>query len=229
MLSPELWVLIGLHLRPRHAIKLIKTCKEIRKQVDNETYWTRVYTHLVWKDCDALEINPGSYDIAFPRIEENLYYMLGLDQGYYWGMQRFFQRMEEAIVYYSENHSEYTSEEDMEWWATLRHMSMVERSKAWIKKETNIEIALETTTMKDLAKVEVIKSMVHKTVDTKQTEAEQRNFNRFVCEIEDDPMPIKYKRMMMRKIGDLFWHRCETEGFMSPLRATEAAVMMCHF
>ena len=237
MFSPELWVLIGLHLKPRHAIKLIKTCKELQKLVDNETYWTRVYSHLVWRDCDALEIKGGTSDgilfpdngIDFPRIEEGLYNMIGLERGYYWSMQRFFQRIDEAIEFYSKNRSDCSSEEDREWWAALKPMSMAERAKACMIKENNLQIAPDATTMKDLARVEMRKSICVNNWNPSQTAAEERNFNKFVCEIEDDPMPAKYKRMMLRKIAALFWHRWDTEGVMSPLRATDAALMMCKF
>lgn len=227
MLSSEVWTLIGLHLKPRHLIKLAATCKQVQKAVDNEIYWTRVYTHLLWRSCEELEIQVIVGCDTLPCIEDGLYHMVGVEKGYYWGMQRFFQRMDEAIEYYSENDSKYTFDDESEWWASLKHMSMAERNKALVRKEKRIKH--EYTTMKGMARIEMIKSMVHKTVDSQQTEGEQRNFNRFVCEIEDDPMPIKYKRAMLRKIAILFWHRWETEGVMSPLRATEAAVMMCHF
>jgi hypothetical protein len=229
MLSSEVWTLIGLHLKPRHLIKLAATCKQVQKAVDNEIYWTRVYTHLLWRRCEELEIQAveDSDRNTLPCIEYGLFHMYAVEKGYYWGMQRFFQRMEEAIEYYSENDSDYTFDDESEWWASLKHMSMAERNKALVRKEKRIKH--EYTTMKGLARIEMIENMDMKTIDSQKTEAEQKHFSRFACEIEDDPIPIKYKRVLMRKISRLFWHRLETEDVMSPLRATEAIMMINYF
>lgn len=229
MLSPELWTLIGLHLKPRHLIKLVATCKQVQKAVDNDEYWTRVYTQLVWRDCDELDIYGNSEELQrTDDLQKGLHNMLGLEQGYYWSMQRFFLRIEETIEYYSEHRSEYTSDDDREWWAALKHMSMIERSKENNKKFNGI-VALDATTVKELAKIEMLKSMSKITIFQSETEAERRNFNKVVCEIEDDPMPPKYKRIITRKIGELLGHRWFVDGVRAPLHATDAAQMLCKF
>jgi hypothetical protein len=229
MLSSELWTLIGLHLKPRHLIKLVATCKQVQKAVDNDEYWTRVYTHLVWRTCDEMDIYGNSEELQrTDDLQKGLHNMLGLEQGYYSSMQRFFLRIEETIEYYSEHIPEYSSRDEREWWAALKHMSMIERSKANNQK-FNGSVALDATTVKELAKMEMVKSMSKISIFHSETEAERRSFNKVVCEIEDDPMPPKYKRIIMRKIGELLGHRWFVDGERSHLCISDAGQMLSQF
>ena len=41
---------------------------------------------------------PEDTDVLAPMPESNLYYMIGLDRGYYWGMEKFLQRIQEVLV-----------------------------------------------------------------------------------------------------------------------------------
>jgi len=86
ILPREIWTLIGLHLRPRHLVKLMLTCKTINMAVNNETYWTRVAAHLQWRSCEFIDTSSSS-----------LYFMNGLEYGYYAGMNNFLKYMEDVI------------------------------------------------------------------------------------------------------------------------------------
>ena len=202
-LSPDVWVLVGLHLKPRYLAKLMRTSKTVKKLVDNETYWTRIAAHLVWRSCDCMEIYTftGDFDVL-PRIEHNLYYMLGLDHGYYWGMERLFQRMEEVIDYYAA----YDREEYREWWQNLKCMSLTERTRVWMKEGGN-SFGMKRTaeeldmSMKEVAKTEMIVSLsIHRTPDE-----DDKKYNRFLCDIEDEPIPPVHKRTIMRKLDNMLW------------------------
>jgi hypothetical protein len=94
MLSHDTWMQIGLHLKPRHLAKLLRTSKSMKNIVDNEAYWTRVAAHAAWHDCCLMDLHP--MDRGFERLQpmqHNLYYMIWLDRGYYWSMERFFERI----------------------------------------------------------------------------------------------------------------------------------------
>ena len=90
--------------RPRYLAKLLQTSKNVQRLVDNNQYWTRVAAHQVWQSFECMDINdsPATEDVLpWPGIEHNLMHMLGLDQGYFWTMQLFFWRLEDAIAYYA--------------------------------------------------------------------------------------------------------------------------------
>ena len=197
LLPPDAWVLVGLHLKPRHLSKLIQTSKTVKKLVDTNAYWTRVAAHEVWSSFEGMEINETPHDgDVLPRIEHNLKYMLGLEHGYYWGMERFFQRVDEVIEY----NSLHDLEEYRESWVSMKSMSLEEKTRDWMatmlvsygKKLTAEEMAMS---MKEIAKVEI---------EASKADSDPR-FNRFVCSMDDDPMPPVYKRAFFRKLDDLLW------------------------
>ena len=66
--------------------------------VDNEAYWTHVAVHLVSRDCDAMEVNKWQPCGVLPPLQYNMYYMIGLDFGYYQGMHNFVQRINEMMT-----------------------------------------------------------------------------------------------------------------------------------
>ncbi len=98
-LPDEIWVQIGLHLKPRHLAKLIRVSKKMKKLVDNDAYWTRVAAHAVWRQKECLELRSWEGE-NFAPIEVNLYDMLALDRGYFWGMELFLGRLNETIDFY---------------------------------------------------------------------------------------------------------------------------------
>jgi hypothetical protein len=206
LLPYDAWVLIGLHLKPRHLFKLLVTSKGVNQLVDNNGYWTRVAAHQVWRDFDGMEIDeaPGHSDVL-PRIEHNLAHMIGLDHGYFWSMNRFIQRIEEVIDYYSEN-------DDLEamrgLWVRLKSMSLEEKTRVWwIERARLAEGILMLTTEPGALQRERPNSM--KGIAEEETEDSTKNsdprFNRFVAEMEDDPMPLQFKRHFFRKLDHLLW------------------------
>lgn len=223
LLHSDSWIQIGLHLKPRHLAKLMQTCKAIRALVDNQTYWTRVTAHLVWRRCENLEIFhfEGELDKVLTDVDQNLFHLLGLDRGYYWGMERFFQRLEEAIAYDSIHGRELQAE----WWQSIATLSLEDKTREWLKVGEDFHgkkwpVLYASMSMRDLA--------VRLTIQSLSIRAERTEYdvhcNRFLCELEDDAMPIKYKRSMMNKFKALVWNAwfSEPEADCSDLSAAIA-------
>ena len=226
-LSPDVWVLVGLHLKPRYLAKLMRTSKTVKKLVDNETYWTRVAAHLLWRNCDCMEIYTSAEDFdVLPRIDHNLYYMLGLDHGYYWGMERLFQRMDEVIEYYSLPVN--SPEGDHKWWENLKCMTLAEKTREWMKegektsgrKWTSEELRMS---MKEVIRTETVASLsIH----------DDKMYNKFLCDIEDEQMPTAHKRIIMRKLKTMLWGIWNANVLNSPdsyYCPTDIAQSICRF
>jgi hypothetical protein len=206
MAQYDTWMQIGLHLKPRHLSKLLQTSKTINKIVDNEAYWTRVAAHAAWRECCLLDIDPLS--IGFEQLQplrHNIYFMLGLDHGYYWSMERFFDRMEECIVFYSNS----TSDEDAkhkEWCLQLKPMSLAERTMAYIR-ERGCDATFEN--MKATAKSEVARMMHHSNSGrSAQTSA---CINKFMRSMDDDPTPAAHKRAIFKKLDAFLYELSEVD------------------
>lgn len=210
----DIWMLIGLHLKPRHLAKFMQTCKTVKKAVDNENYWMRVVAHLFWRDEEHnTEVYSGCIPElptrVFPKIEHNLYHMLGLEHGYYWGMQRFFQRLDEVIIHYKDNSK---TEKACKWWAVLQDMSLKEKTLAFVKEDamkwrlfglslsdSHDSDPTSSFSMKELAKRNTIST------STNPSQKIDKIMIKFLCEMEDDPMPPKYKRHIFRKLNDMLY------------------------
>ena len=223
-ITSDIWLQIGMHLKPRHLYKLMQTSKRIKQVVDNEAYWTRVAAHMVWRDCDCMEVNvPRERHYVLPDIEHNLYHMLGLDHGYYWGMERFLKRMDEAIDYFSiEEPDEYGM-----WWANLKPMSLMERTREWMKEDAR-RVQKQLTerelnmSMKEVAQKKIIASLSLR----ENYDENDHIYNELVCELEDDPMPAIYKRKIFRKLDKFLWKSFSTETKQFP---TEIVDRICKF
>ena len=197
----DTWVLIGLHLKPRHLFKLLVSCKTVNRLVDNNGYWTRVAAHQVWRDFEGLEIDDkAGDDDVFPRIEHNLTHMLGLEHGYFWSMERFFQRLDEVIQYYSAN----GLESNRDFWASLACMSLEEKTRVWLIDRTRLEQGFSIEPRLVSTRVESMKEVAKEEMEVELHNSDRR-FNRFVCEMEDSPMPLQYKREFFRKLDGLLW------------------------
>ncbi len=206
MLPPDAWMLIGLHLRPRYLAKLLQTSKNVKRLVDTNQYWTRVAGHQVWRTFEGMEIDdsPAAEDVL-PRIEHNLMHMLGLEPGYFWTMELFFGRLDEVIAYYAVHDQEVYHP----FWESLKPMSLEGKTRAWMiervksmspfRDEAGYGLAVERT-MKEIAKNEI--------EDT--NEDHDRRLNKFVCSMEDDPMPAVYKRAIFRKLDAILWGTIRT-------------------
>ena len=161
---------------------------------------------------------------VLPRIDANLYYMLGLDQGYYWGMERFLKRMEEMIDYYAIH----DGEENRVWWITLKSMSLKERTREWMKEERQsyqkkLSVVELNRSMKEVA---IEKTMASLLLHTNRPEVKDKLFNKLLCEMEDDPMPAKYKRRIFRKLDGFLWSFYREDDLHCP---ADIACGICKF
>ena len=119
----------------------MRVSKSINQLVDNDTYWTRVAAHLVWRDCECMGVKGGVH--VLPHIPHDLYYMDG-HRGYYWTMERFLQRMEEVIAHYSEG-----------WCENVKSMSLEERTRFWMRGVACSRMGEQLEgSMKEVARVE---------------------------------------------------------------------------
>ena len=200
MLPPDAWMLIGLHLRPRYLAKLLQTSKNVQRLVDTNQYWTRVAAHQVWRTFEGMEIDdsPVAEDVL-PRIEHNLMHMLGLEHSYLWTMELFFRRLDDVIAYYAVHDQEVYRP----FWESLKPKSLEEKTRSWmierlkpLSPPATVEKTVATEwTMKDIAKNEI-----------EDTNADHDSrLNKFVCSMEDDPMPPAYKRAFFRKLDAILW------------------------
>ncbi len=180
--------------------------------MDNETYWTRVASHMVWRRSDVMEadrhmdnyLQKEGY-FMLPRIKENIYDMITLDNGYYWGMERFFQRLEEVIDYDSIK----GRDQDPAWWKQLKSMTLKERTQKLMKDGLNTYYGLyaysvksQKMSMKQLAKSIFKKSLYFDHgVDSIDI---VKLYNKFLCDLDDDPrMHPKHKRIILEKIEEI--------------------------
>lgn len=212
-LSDDLWAQVGLHLKPRHLFKLILTCKRIRRVVDTERYWNRVAAQLVWRACEQMELEPREFPQdgdRLPPIDEayNLFHLIGLDRGYYHGMEMFLRRIQATIDAYGQ-----LKEEPGPWFAgfhaipglrerTLR-LYMDTASTYWygirLPKPVGDE---ETISMKEMARRITLLEWVECKNPVKQ---DWPKIQQFIFDLEDDPMPGVYKRRFFRRLGALVW------------------------
>ena len=209
MVPNDTWMQIGLHLKPRHLSKLLQTSKTINRIVDNEAYWTRVAAHAAWHDCCLLDVDPLSFGFErLPPLRHNIYYMLGLDHGYYWSMERFLDRVEECIVFYSGS----ASDEDArhkELCLQLKPMSLAERTMARIRGRGYDTGAAELPTMKEVAKSEMARMMRYSNAGrSAQTCA---CVNKFMRIMDDDPTPAVHKRAIFKKLDDFLYELSEVD------------------
>lgn len=205
LLQADAWIQIGLHLKPRYLAKLMQTCKGIRAAVDNKTYWTRVAAHMVWRRCENLEIfdHEGELFKGLPLVEENLFHLLGLEHGYYWGMERFLWRLDEAIAFDSIHGRELPAE----WWQTIAPMTLEDRTREWLKVGEDFNGKKWPAQYAHLSMQQLAKRLTIQSLSIRDDRCDyDGHFNRFLCEIEDEDIPVKYKRSMMKKFKNLIWN-----------------------
>jgi len=118
--------------------------------------------------------------------------MVGLDRGYYWSMESFIQRIQDSLDAYSCNG------DDDDWVFTNQYqaLNLKERTVKLYRRGWNHEGA----TMKGLAKQQTILHWV--TYPSRDFKGEWPKLQKFVCDLEDDPIPAVYKRQMLRKMRD---------------------------
>lgn len=197
ILSDDAWVHIGLHLKPRHLSKLMRTCKRIKRLVDNETYWTRVAAHLVLRDSWFMRLGPprgekNQTSLCTLVVDPGLYYMVGRDQGYYQGMQQFIQGIKDSI-----NDLLLNGDED--------EQRMVGELQGLCLQGLIIEFAMDDflpdiSRMKGFAKDLTVDFWVTRMAE--DLSGAWPRLQKFLFDLEDDPMPAKYKRQIFRKMWD---------------------------
>lgn len=242
------WRSVGLHLKPRHLFRLMLTCKSICSHVDNETYWTRVAAHLVWRGCEWLELHsrefPEDTDVLPPIPESNLYYMIGLERGYYWGMERFLQRIQEVMDFYCTSvEPEQGDKEEVQWIRDIMALpSLRERTikyyldsaegrhgdyqtckeDKWLSRVPRLKGDEDGISMKVLAK-----RVTHEDWIKGKNRAWSRRMKAFVCSIEDCDMPARHKQFFSRELSRLIWDMVAVDGV--ELSPTEMALDVCLF
>lgn len=197
-LPDDVWLHIGLHLKPRHLSKLMRTCKRIKRLVDNETYWTRVVAHLALRDSFVVDIAPPNgqklpYSVYLPPEDPSLYFMVGLEQGYYHGMQRFIQRISDQLAACIQE----GDEQDRAWALEKQKLTFFELAfdfafKKWLPEDDG---------MKGFAKAATIQCWIE---GKKHLKDRWPKLRKFLIDLEDDPMPVVYKRSFFRKMWDAF-------------------------
>ena len=175
----EIWNMIGLHLRPRHLVKLMLTCKTMNMIVNNETYWTRVAAHIEFTYCSSIDMIPTQ-----------MYYLTNLECGYYEGMNKFLQMIDEII---DDTFSEYQGMN-----LRMQILSMFNGERIECGKYANIMGEVESITMKEFAKRRIVYHAISNPKNSKMV--------KFVQNLEDSNIPTKFKREIMRSLADLLWN-----------------------
>jgi hypothetical protein len=90
-------------------------------------------------------------------MQHNLYHMIGLDRGYYWSMERFFERLDECIEFYS-NSTDVDDARHKQWCIKLKPMSLAERTWARMERCGVVILSLDADgtqlSMKQIAELE---------------------------------------------------------------------------
>lgn len=230
-LTPDAWTNVGTCLKPRHLAKLLQTNKALCKVLDNETYWTRVAAHLVWRGSDCLELHTREFpeeEDRLPVLEEhNLYYMLGLERGYKWGIDLFIDRIQAAIDAYST-----LPDGPGPWWAEFKVIpSLRDRTVKFYTETTGqhwygihlpyIKGDEQQISMKELAKRVTEQDWIRGKSDTTR-----KILKAFVCKMEDADIPPASKRYCFRELNTLFWRLAANGLEIAP---TEIGMDICLF
>ena len=225
---------MALHLKPRHLSKLMRTSKAIRTWVDGDYYWTRVVLHLLCRRCSWMELHsaefPEDTDVLTPlKTTENLFFLVGLDKGYFWGMETFLARVQEAIEYYSDK-----PEDPCYWLASFKDIGSL-RDKAvkfylkgifmsegeWTSDLPKLKGDEKVVPMKELAK-----RLTYNVWIKGRDKGWKKLMKEFVRKIEDHSMPSEFKRFFSRELSLLLW-KTIAEGV--EVCVSEVAMEICIF
>jgi len=203
VLSDDVWVQIGLHLKPRHLFKLMCTNKRVKLLVDNEVYWTRVAAHLLLRDHWMLELfSPHEDSIPpnriLPPLDASHYYMVGLDQGYFRAMERFMQRIQDSL----EAYTLLGDEDDLAFLSRYQGWSMDYVIDLLVADSEEQDGFPPADTMKETARIKTLSFW--KIQNDSQLGEHWPKVQKYLCQLEDDPMPGKYKRQVFRSMLDVF-------------------------
>jgi hypothetical protein len=203
-MPPELWSAVALHLKPRHLAKLLATSRAMRRAVDTEAYWLRVAAHLVWRECPYLELlAPRVSDPAsdlLPPVAGNLFLMVGVD----------YQRAMEALLARVDlMHRVYGAQQPGQFLAFYDNdappASLEARTRLYYKylavcslwdRELQLQGDEDRAPMKTLAR-----RIVEGTAES--MDPLLRKSFRFLQELDDDPMPLEFKRRFSRQLAGL--------------------------
>jgi hypothetical protein len=214
-LSDDMWAQVGLHLKPRHLLKLMGTCKRVWRAVDTEEYWTRVAAHLVWRASEHMELNSREYpldDDRMPPISEahNLYYLIGLDCGYHHGMELFLRRIQETIDAYGRPGEEEDEEGPGQWFAGFHGVPGLRERTIRMFTE-NVYEGWHGTRLPRLQGDEdriPMKELARRATLQEWTDHRKRGWptmRKIVFDMEDEPTSGVYKRRIFRKLRRLVW------------------------
>jgi hypothetical protein len=232
-LTHDMWAYVGSMLRPRHLFRLMRTNKAIKAIIDNEEYWTKVAAHLVWRGCELMELHqvdhPGPERLLPSVHDVNLYYLLGLDRGYLWGMDLFLQRINETIALYSKLPTGTGA-----WMSEFVPIKCLRDRTVKFYVETSgvnvcgtfipkIQGDEDRITMKELAR-----RITHQDWGRRERDSTFTLTKRFVCNIEDAPIAASSKRFVLQELHKLLWGLAmeENTNFLGPV---ELAQDICLF
>lgn len=231
MLPPDVWVIIGSMLKPRHLSRLLRTNKTLlRLLVDNEEYWTRVAAHLVWRGSEGMELNSREFPEAsdmLPVEEHNLYYLIGLDCGYKRGMDLFIERIQLTIDARS-----VLPNDPGPWWAEFQLIPTL--------RERTVKFYLETSGQhwfgmflpairgdeKEISMRELARRVTEQDWVARNRDVTRMIIKDFVCRMEDANIPAASKRFCFRQLGSLLWRLAADGDEISP---AEIGMNMCLF
>jgi len=215
----ELFAFIGQHLRPRKLYLLMQTNKQILASVEQDSYWTRVAAHLVWRGCESMEVEDYTYKDVHDQLPQptfNMYHLNGADQGYCKAMDAFVARIGQMIAL--------PAPEGQDLWRSFRGRSVREQTIMQYQ-ATHDDFGMGplwdegTITMKQLAK---------RIVCSWPLSGNQKRRKAFVDDLEDHPMPARYKREIMQKLHTLLWEWEHASGSHHTC-AAKIAQDICHF
>jgi hypothetical protein len=211
VLSDDAWVQIGLHLKPRHLYKLMCANKRIKLLVDNEVYWTRVAAHLHLRDHWMLELfSPHEDSIPsnriLPPLDASHYYMVGLDHGYFRAMERFMQRIQDSL----EAYTLLGDEDDLAFLSRYQGWSMDYVIDLLVADSEEQDGFPPAETMKETARFKTLSFW--KILKDSQLGEHWPKMQKYLCQLEDDPMPGRCKRQVFRSMLETFGHKLQLTG-----------------
>lgn len=206
-LPDDVWRQIGLHLKPRHLVKLMATNKHICSIVDNETYWARVAFHLIWREIYEMEFvlvcEEQASCLELPTLEGDLYHLSCVPNGYKWAIDQTFARVDQCAKLYPDIFS---------FWSTARHLSP--RDQVFLSCEglraihyEHYDVPSETELTKSMKKV--VQWQFTKEFHAKPPRSNKmlrdRMYRQANEEIDDIFMAISEKRKVVKIIGELYF------------------------
>lgn len=203
MLPDDVWRQVGLHLKPRHLVKLMATSKHIFSIVDNENYWARVAFHLIWREVYEMEFvlvcEEQVHCLQLPIFIGDPYYLSCVYNGYKWAIDQIFARVDQCAEIYPEQFS---------FWNTAKHLSTSDQvimscqglRSMYVYLPSEIEL---TKSMKEIVQCFFERASENKSHMNSRM-LREKSLRQAREEIDDIQMSISTKRKIVGIIQDLY-------------------------